>query len=82
MTQRERLIKEAYFPAHGEDSPELKKAKAALANWFNNIKSGRVSPNAAVTTQQLDILSDLIDNYADEYAQDRAMGNPEFIICK
>jgi hypothetical protein len=66
-------ITEAYFPAHAQDSAELKKAKAALANWFNNIKSGDVSMRTKV--QQLDVLSDLIDDYAYEYAQDWASGN-------
>lgn len=60
-------ITEAYFGAHGGDSAELKKAKAALANWFNNI--------SAVPRNQLDILHDLIDDYAYEYAQDWASGN-------
>lgn len=66
-------ITETYFPAHAEDSAELKKAKAALANWFKNIKSGNVSMRSKV--QQLDVLSDLIDDYAYEYAQDWASGN-------
>lgn len=66
-------ITEEYFPAHAQDSAELKKAKAALANWFNNIKSGDVSMRTKV--QQLDVLSDLIDDYAYEYAQDWASGN-------
>ncbi len=66
----ENAIDEAYFTPHGEDSPALKKAKVALANWFNNIKSGKVSPQSALQSQQLDILNDLIEDYAYEYAQD------------
>jgi hypothetical protein len=73
--KNEGKLREAYFPAHGEDSPELKKAKAALANWFNNIVTGRVSAQSAVTRNQLNILNDLIEDYAYEYAQDWASGN-------
>ena len=61
-------VSEAYFPAHGEDSAELKKTKAALAMWFNNMRM-------QVLPKQLDILNDLIEEYAYEYAQDWASGN-------
>ncbi len=69
-TNQSSTVNEGYFPIHGSDSQDMRKAKTALANWFNNIKSGKVSPQSAVTTQQLDILSDLIDEYADAYAAD------------
>lgn len=68
-------LREDYFPAHSTDSQELKKAKAALANWFNNIKTGKVSPQSALQSQQLNILNDLIEDYAYEYAQDWASGD-------
>lgn len=57
----------SYFPTHSADSPEVKKAKQALARWFDNIKKnlpGSMSRNV------LDDLSDLIDDYAMAYAQD------------
>jgi hypothetical protein len=67
-------IKEAYFPAHGEDSAELKKAKSALANWFkNSIEMGM--QNKPLGRKTFDILNDLIEDYAYEYAQDWASGN-------
>jgi len=53
-----------YFPQHGLDTADMKSAKKALANWFNNM-------NTAVQPDQLDILSDLIDDYADAYAESR-----------
>jgi hypothetical protein len=67
-------IKEAYFPAHGEDSAELKRAKTALANWFKtSIETGM--QNKPLGRKTFDILNDLIEDYAYEYAQDWASGN-------
>lgn len=67
-------ITEAYFPAHGEDSTELKKAKAALANWFkNSLEMGM--QGKPLGRQTFDTLNDLIEDYAYEYAQDWASGN-------
>jgi len=64
-------MNEAYFPAHGEDSAELKKAKSALANWFkNSIKMGM--QNKPLGRQTFDILNDLIEDYASAYAEDLA----------
>lgn len=56
-------LREDYFPVHGADSPDVKKAKAALANWFKNMRM-------QVPPKQLNILNDLIDDYALAYAQD------------
>lgn len=65
----ENAIDEAYFPPHGEDSPELKKAKVALANWFkNSIEIGM--QNQPLRRSAFDILNDLIEEYAYEYTQD------------
>lgn len=58
-------LSEDYFPAHGTDGQDLKKAKQMLANWFKNMK-GRV------VKQQLDVLNDLIEDYASAYAEDYA----------
>lgn len=63
------VLKEAYFPAHGADSPDLKAAKTALANWFkNSIETGM--QNKPLGRRTFDILSDLIDDYTLAYAQD------------
>lgn len=56
-----------YFPAHSADSAEVKKAKAALARWFTNIKKNLPG---SMSRSVLDDLSDLIDDYALAYAQD------------
>jgi hypothetical protein len=70
----QKLLKEAYFPVHGADSPDVKKAKAALANWFKNISRNPGTPAGAregtLEPRVLDILHDLIDDYALAYAQD------------
>ena len=67
-------LKEAYFPVHGADSPDVKKAKAALANWFMNISRNPGTPSGALAgtlnKRTLDILHDLIDDYALAYAED------------
>ena len=55
-------LSEDYFPAHGTDGQDLKKAKQMLANWFKNMK-GRV------VKQQLDVLNDLIEDYASAYSE-------------
>ena len=59
-------LNEDYFPVHGADSSDVKKAKAALATWFKNIR--RNVPG--MFPQVFDELSDLIDDYALAYAQD------------
>jgi hypothetical protein len=70
----QKLLKEAYFPVHGADSPDVKKAKAALANWFMNISRNPGTPSGAragtLNKRTLDILHDLIDDYALAYAED------------
>lgn len=66
--KNENKLREDYFPAHSTDSRELKNAKAALANWFKNIKSGKVLPKSALQSQQLNVLNDLIEDYAEAYA--------------
>ena len=75
-------LKEEYFPMHGADSPDLKKAKQALANWFNNIKSGKVSPQSALQSRQLDILNDLIEDYALAYAEDELAAGEKIMSRK
>ena len=65
---------EAYFPSHGEDSAELKRSKTELANWFkNSIETGM--KGQPLKRAAFDILNDLIDEYAYQYAQDWASGN-------
>jgi hypothetical protein len=59
-------LKEDYFPIHSADSSDLKKAKQALANWFTNTK--KTTPGMLHPT--LNILNDLIEDYALAYAQD------------
>ena len=70
----QKLLKEAYFPVHGADSPDVKKAKAALANWFMNISRHPATPagsrDGTLSKRTLDILHDLIDDYALAYAED------------
>lgn len=62
-------LKEAYFSAHSTDSPDAKKAKAALANWFkNSIEMGM--QNRPLDRKTFDTLNDLIDDYAVAYAED------------
>ena len=75
--KNENRLREEYFPTHSTDSRELKNAKAALANWFKNIKSGKVSPQSALQGQQLNILNDLIEDYAEAYASD-AMNQEDY----
>ena len=59
-------LEEDYFPRHSQDSPDLKKVKAQLSNWFQyfKINLSKIKPG------QLDILADLIEDYADAYARD------------
>lgn len=72
--KNEGKVSEAYFPAHGEDSAELKRSKTELANWFkNSIETGMKGQPLKRAT--FDILNDLIDEYAYQYAQDWASGN-------
>ena len=60
-------LKEAsYFPVASGDEPGLRDAKKALANWFNNMKKNM----STIPTSAFDELSDLIDDYAHEYARD------------
>jgi hypothetical protein len=70
----QKLLKEDYFPVHGADSTDVKKAKAALANWFKNTMRNPRTPSGAtagtLNKQTLDILHDLIEDYALAYAQD------------
>lgn len=67
-------LKEAYFPTDSNDEPSLRDAKKALANFFGNIMQNSNSPiiRGKLDTKQLDILYDLIDDYAMEYARDYA----------
>jgi hypothetical protein len=65
----ESMVKEGYFASDGTDSGEIRNAKKALANWFNN------SIEIGMTGQPLkrasfDILYDLIDDYATAFADD------------
>jgi hypothetical protein len=75
-------LSEVYFPAHGSDSQDLRLAKQGLANWFNNIKSGKVSPQSALQSQQLDILHDLIEDYALAYAEDELAAGEKIMSRK
>jgi Asp-tRNA(Asn)/Glu-tRNA(Gln) amidotransferase B subunit len=75
-------LNEAYFPAHGSDSQDLRLAKQGLANWFNNVKSGKVSPQSALQSQQLDILHDLIEDYALAYAEDELAAGEKIMSRK
>lgn len=67
-------LREEYFPTHSADSPDVKKAKQALANWFMNISRNPGTPEGAragtLNKRTLDILHDLIDDYALAYAED------------
>ena len=64
-------LKEAYFPTDSNDEPSLRDAKKALANWFkNSIEIGMQGQPLKRST--FDILHDLIDDYAMEYARDYA----------
>lgn len=67
----ESKLKEAYFSPYGNDEPSLRDAKKALANWFkNSIEIGMQGQPLKRST--FDILHDLIDDYAMEYARDYA----------
>lgn len=73
--KNEGKLREDYFPVHGADSSDLKKAKAALANWFMNTMRNPNTPSGQASAgtlnkRSLDILNDLIDDYALAYAQD------------
>ena len=59
-----KVMQEAYFPSQSSDTAAVKSSKKALANWFNSIGS-------QIPSKQLDVLSDLIDEYADAYAESR-----------
>lgn len=67
-------LTEEYFPVHGADSPDVKKAKQALANWFMNISRHPQTPAGSragtLEPRVLDILHDLIEDYALAYAED------------
>lgn len=68
-------LREEYFPTHGGEDPGLRDAKKALANWFKNTMRNPNTPSGQASAgtlnkQQLDILHDLIDDYAMEYARD------------
>lgn len=64
-------LKEAYFPTDSNDEPSMRDAKKALANWFkNSIEIGMQGQPLKRST--FDILHDLIDDYAMEYARDYA----------
>jgi len=62
------VLAEEYFPADSNDEPSLRDAKKALATWFTNTQ--RYTPG--IVTPKLDILHDLIDDYAHEYARSYA----------
>jgi hypothetical protein len=69
------VLKEDYFPTTGTDERDLRDAKKALAKWFMNTKRNPNTPSGqasagTLSKQQLDILHDLIDDYALAYAQD------------
>lgn len=66
----EGTLREAnYFPVASGDEPGLRDAKKALANWFNNsIEMGM--QNKPLGRKAFDILNDLIDDYAIEYARE------------
>ena len=68
------ILAEAYFPTDSYDEPSLKDAKKALATWFGNTMINTNSPiiRGKLDKQQLDILHDLIDDYAMEYARNYA----------
>ena len=68
------VLAEAYFPTDSYDEPSLRDAKKALATWFNNTMQNPNSPifRGKLDKQQLDILHDLIDDYAMEYARNYA----------
>jgi len=67
-------LKEAYFATDSYDEPGLRAAKKELANFFSNITQNTNSPifRGKLDTKQLDILYDLIDDYAHEYARSYA----------
>lgn len=65
------VLAEAYFPADSLDSRDMKTAKAALANWFKN-SIYVIRQNRPLDGKTFDILHDLIDDYAMEYARDYA----------
>jgi hypothetical protein len=69
----EGALKEEYFPSQFDDSPDLRKAKLALAAWFKNIR--RNVPG--MFPQVFDELNDLIDDYADAYAESRIESRDE-----
>jgi len=65
------VLAEAYFPTDSNDEPSMRDAKKALANWFkNSIEIGMQGQPLKRST--FDILHDLIDDYAMEYARDYA----------
>jgi len=69
------VLKEDYFPTTGTDERDLRDAKKALAKWFMNTMRNPNTPSGqasagTLSKQQLDILHDLIDDYALAYAQD------------
>lgn len=62
------VLAEAYFPADSYDEPSVRDAKKALANWFkNSMEIGMKGQPLKRST--FDILHDLIDDYAMEYAR-------------
>ena len=67
-------LREDYFPTTGSDEPGLRDAKKALATWFKNTMLNTNNPitRGKLDKQQLDILHDLVDDYAMEYARDYA----------
>jgi hypothetical protein len=67
-------LREEYFPTDSIDEPSLRDAKKALASWFKNTMMNTNSPitRGKLDKQQLDILHDLIDDYAMEYARNYA----------
>jgi len=68
------VLAEVYFATDSSDEPSLRAAKKALANFFSNIMQNTNSPiiRGKLDTKQLDILYDLIDDYAMEYARNYA----------
>lgn len=71
-------LREDYFPVHGADSSDVKKAKAALANWFKNIRKNV----PGMFPQVFDELHDLIEDYALAYAEDELAAGEKIMSRK
>ena len=72
----EGALKEGYFTPDVSDDVDLRNAKKALANWFNNsIEVGM--KGQPLKRLSFDILNDLIDDYAYAYAESRIESRDE-----